>query len=230
MPIERCTLGVSGLDQCIEGGLLRGSSNLVAGGPGSGKSILCMQFLVDGAVKGENGMYVSFEEDETQMAQNFSPFGWELDKLVKGGKIMLKYFSPEHVATYLKAPVDPLLDTVRQYNVKRIVIDSASGYEILFDSDYSRRVGLLKLLESLKKYGATILITSERDLSTEAPNFIEFLVNGAIVLYNTRQGSQRGRGIEVLKMRATNHTQKIMPMKIDKKGITVYPDELFFQA
>ncbi|MBI4017924.1 MAG: AAA family ATPase [Candidatus Aenigmarchaeota archaeon] len=226
--VERVATGIPGFDKSIQGGLLKGSSNLIVGGPGSGKSIFCMQFLVNGAKAGEPGLYVSFEEDEQQLVQNLSPFSWGLEDLAKQGKLVLKYFTPEHIDIFIKSSMDPLLDVVRQYNVRRVVIDSATAYQMMFDTDYKKRVHLLKLLDALKKYEATVLITTERGTSADEFELMDFLANGVIVLYNIRKGSERGRGIEILKMRSTKHSQRIMPMDIGSSGITVYPDASFY--
>ena len=70
--MERITTGIQNLDQTIEGGFKKGSINLVEGGPGSGKSIFGMQYLVNGIKKGENGVYITFEEEQDNVIENMA--------------------------------------------------------------------------------------------------------------------------------------------------------------
>ena len=92
----KCQTGISGFDPLCDGGLIRGSSNVIMGGPGTGKTTFLLQFLYQGYKDfGENGMYVSFEPDRADLIETGKLFGWDLDKLDKDGKIIIYKCSPK---------------------------------------------------------------------------------------------------------------------------------------
>ena len=88
--IRRVSTGIPGLDDLIEGGIPEGSTVLVSGGPGSGKTILSLQFLIAGATKGEKGVYISLEEDTNRLRDYISKvFEWPLEKLLREKKLVM---------------------------------------------------------------------------------------------------------------------------------------------
>ena len=84
--LERISTGVPGLDSLIEGGIPKGSTVLIAGYSGSGKTILCSQFVYDGFTKDENGLYISFSESKAQFYANIRTLGMDFDKFERQGK------------------------------------------------------------------------------------------------------------------------------------------------
>src|SRR3989344_5163447 len=96
--LPRTPIGISMLDKETEGGFIRGSVNLIGGGPGCGKSIFCMQFLLKGIEKyNENGVFISFEQPEEKIIQDMARFNWNLEKKIKDKKLSILYFTPEQV-------------------------------------------------------------------------------------------------------------------------------------
>ena len=93
---DRVPSGISGLDQIMEGGFVRNSVNLVGGGAGCGKTIFCMQFIINGIKNyNETGVYISFEEDENQLQKNLATFGWDIKDLIKRNKLIVLNYTPE---------------------------------------------------------------------------------------------------------------------------------------
>ncbi len=88
-PILKVSTGISGLDEILEGGLPKGRTTLVGGGPGSGKSVLGVEFLYRGGLAGEPGLFVSLEERAVAVRQNALALGWDLAALEKAGKLVL---------------------------------------------------------------------------------------------------------------------------------------------
>ena len=90
----RISSGIKGMDKLIEGGFELGSVILLAGGPGTGKTTFCLQFLMEGAKKGENGLFVSFEETEDDLIRDAKNYNWDLAPVVKSKKVIVLHFSP----------------------------------------------------------------------------------------------------------------------------------------
>lgn len=228
---KRVHTGISGLDDVMEGGFKYNSINLVGGGAGSGKSIFCMQFLVEGASKhNENGMYISFEQTEKKIIDDFKRFKWGLSELVNGKKLVVLYYSPEQVQKVLQTGGGVIRDLIEAHNIKRIILDSLTAFTLLFPTDLEKRKAVLKLMEATSKWGVTTLMTLEHEANPDrhSSNVAEFEVDGVILLYNLRKGDLRERSLEVFKMRGTKHATKIFPMKIDEYGIKIFPEENVF--
>ncbi len=229
--IQRIPTGIPGLDEAVEGGLIKDSSVLVGGGAGSGKTILCMQFLVNGIDQyKEPGIFISFEQKPKELLEEFQKFDWSLDKKIKQKQLVLLHFTPEEVNKFLESGGGIVRDTIESIKAKRIVIDSLTAFTLLFKSDLSTRKAVLQLFDSMAKWDVTALVTSEQepDPNKHKSTIMEFEVDGVVLLYNLRKGDVRERSLEIFKMRSTQHSAKIFPMKIEDTGVTIYPEETVF--
>ncbi len=220
---QRVPSGVPGLDKEMGGGFLRSSSNLIGGGAGSGKTIFCMQFLIDGIKKGENGVFISFEEKPEKIIEEFEAFGWDLEKKIKENKLAILYYIPEQVDKVIEAGGGTLRDVIESINAKRIVIDSLTAFAMLYRGDFEERKGLLNLFAVLHNLGITSLLTSEEeaDIEKHKSTIMEFEVDGVILLYNLLKKGKRERYIEVFKMKETRHSPKLFALEIGKNGLKV---------
>ena len=99
--IDRIYSGIIGLDALTQGGLKKKSINLVVGGAGSGKTILAIQFLVEGIKRGEPGIYITFEEKKEKLYEDMALFGWDLAKYEKENKLFFLEYTPEQVKNVL---------------------------------------------------------------------------------------------------------------------------------
>ena len=227
----RVPTGIQGLDEVMDGGLRKGTVNLVGGGAGCGKSIFSMQFLVEGIQQfHEPGMYISFEENQEKIIQDFRSFGWDLKRFVEDKKLVILYYTPEQVERFLESGGGMVRDLIETLGVKRIVLDSLTAFTLLFVSELDKTKGILKLFDSVHSWGVTALMTAEQEPNPTAhrSTVIEFQVDGVILLYNVRKGDVRERSLEIFKMRATKHSAKIFPMQITDIGVTIYPEEPVF--
>jgi len=222
--VERVSTGVENFDKLIERGFEKNSTNLIVGGSGSGKSIFSVQFLIEGIKKGENCLYVTFEEKKEEFYNNMLNFGWDLAELEKQGKFIFLEYTPEKVKTMLEEGGGSIESIVLTKKIKRMVIDSITSFELLFEQDIEKREAALELFSMLRKWNCTSLLTYEENPSGDkkvSARTLEFEVDSIILLYFIREKKERERYIEVLKMRGTKHSLKIYPLHIEKKGVVI---------
>ncbi|HLC78576.1 MAG TPA: ATPase domain-containing protein [Candidatus Nanoarchaeia archaeon] len=220
---SKVSTGVKGYDNMIEGGYDSMSINLVAGGSGSGKTILSMQFLWEGIKNNETTLLVTFEEKKEEFYRNMKKFGWDLDKAEKDGKFIFLEYTPEKVKQMLDEGGGSIETTVLKYNVKRLVIDSITSFSLMFDDELSRRQSILSLFDIIRKWNCTTLLTVQQNpLSTEDRGMsdAEFEADSITVFYFTNIKGKRQRFIEVIKMRGADHSKDIHTFTI-KKGVEV---------
>ncbi len=226
--IKRVKTGIEGLDDLMEGGIPEDSVILLTGTCGTGKSTFAMQFLVEGAMNNEPGVYVSLEESIEGTLKEMKLFGWDVDEMVKNK--MLLIVQPElYNFDALMTTIENAVDKVK---AKRLVIDSASIIGMYFEEEFKVRKALLDLSHMLKKLGCTTMFISEVKEASEglSPHGVEeYVVDGVIVLYYIKKGNLYMRAISIRKMRSTDHSTKIHPIEIHSPGgIVVYSGEELF--
>ncbi len=221
---QRVSTGVPNLDKLISGGFKQGSVNIVAGKPGSGKSIFAMQFLLDGLKRGEGCIYISFDERKRKVFEDFRDFGWDLEKYERTGMLRFLENTPEQIRRVVADGGGSLEAIATQMGAKRIVIDSISSFSMLFQNDANKRGASLALFEIMSRWGCTALLTSNLESNDKID--LDFQVDGVILLHHYMVKNSRERAIEVVKMRGTNIPNKVMKMDIDKKGITISPSKV----
>jgi len=230
--------GIKGFDELVESGIPKGTSILVVGGPGTGKTIFCLQMLANAAKKGEKCLYITFEESEERLKQHMRDFGWNPDELIKKGMLQIKRFNPFDVTRSVEAlmeqskgelmiNVEPL-EIPKGFKPDRIVIDSLSAIASAFiGKEESYRMYIEQLFNFFQKFNATtFLITEIVELAKSMTE--EFMADGVIVFYYIKHGNVRERAVEILKLRGTSHQEKIVAFQIMDNGIEVYPEQEVF--
>ncbi len=209
----------------LRGGFPKGSIVIVAGESGAGKSTFGMQFLYSGAtLYGEPGMLISFEESKDDIEKNMSSFGWSLSTAEREKKIVVLEYPPQEVGHFMAQEVI-IHDAIEEYKVKRVVIDSITTFALMYETEHKKREEALKLLAKLKRWGCTVIMTSEVEEEPKeeirARFGLETICDGVVYLYNVKQGDSRARELEVYKMRGTAHDTKVVPMKFTNAGISL---------
>jgi len=233
---------INGFDELFaEGGVPRGNTVLVAGGPGTGKSTLCRQICYNLVSKGKKCMYVSFEESAERIVKSMASFGWDARKYVEDGSLLIQKINPLDIlrmkfgstggsgsAAELSYKIKPLI-IPKNFQPEVIAVDSLTAIiEASVTKDKNYRVYLQQLFGFFEETGATsFLITETEPLPTRysESGIEEFVADGIIVLYNVQKKDVRENAIEVLKMRYGKHQKKIVLMEITDKGIKVHPDK-----
>ncbi|MDP2925042.1 MAG: ATPase domain-containing protein [Nanoarchaeota archaeon] len=222
--IERVSAGIKEFDKLIEGGFEKNSINLVVASGGSGKTIFCTQFLVDGLRKGERCLYITFEERKNEFYNNMLELGFNLEEEEEKGNFFFLEYTPEKVKTMLDEGGGVIESIVLTKKIKRVAIDSITSFGLLFENDLERRQSAISLYNMLRKWECTTVLTYERDPVSDAKTnskALEFESDSIILLYNARGNKSRERYIEILKMRGTNHSKNIYPFYINNNGIEV---------
>ena len=222
--ILRVSTGIAGLDNLIEGGFVKNSINLLIGGSGCGKSIFSIQFLIEGIKHKERVLYITFEEKKKAFFENIKEVGINLEKLEKQGFFFFLEYTPEKVRTMLEEGGGAIENIVLTKKISRLVIDSITSFELLFDKEIEKREAVLSLFSLLRKWQCTSLLTYEGSPFLEkrsTSRVLDFESDSMVLLYLLRGKEKRGRFLEILKMRGTNHSLHTHSYSISNNGINV---------
>ena len=228
--LAKCPTGIAGLDEITNGGIPKGRPTLICGGPGCGKTLFGLEFLVRGAAEGEPGVFVAFEEHPEELAQNVASLGFDLQKLQRQKKLFIEHVPVERseideTGDYdLEALFLRLGDAIDTIGAKRVVLDTLETLFSGFSNDYILRAELRRLFRWLKDRGVTAMITAERGDGTLTRQGLEEYVSDCVILLDHRlAGSVATRRLRVVKYRGTSHGTNEYPFLINENGIDVLP-------
>ncbi len=229
--LSKVPTGIRGFDEITRGGLPRGRATLLCGGPGCGKTLFAMEFLVRGAVEfNEPGVFMAFEESDRELIANVSSLGIDLDALVKKKKILLDYVyieksEIEETGEYdLEGLFIRLDHAITSIGAKRVVLDTIEALFSGFSDPNILRAELRRLFRWFKEKGVAVVITAERGDGTLTRHGIEEYVSDCVVLLDHRVTEEIStRRLRVLKYRGSTHGANEYPFLIDERGISVLP-------
>ncbi|MFB6146708.1 MAG: RAD55 family ATPase [Halobacteriaceae archaeon] len=230
--VDRVETGVEGLDSILNGGIAEHASVLVSGNPGTGKSILSMQYIHHGVTEhDEKGIYLSFEENEADIraaAESIGLEGWG-DRVDEGDIVVYDkrdLLSEEDFSS----TIDRILEYVANDAYSRLVMDSLTMFEMFFESERDRRTYLLRFIDILKEHGQTALLINEQGAifpETEV-DLENFLTDGNIYLAQIPTNADVNRYLWVAKMRKQDFDNEVFPMDIGQGGVSVHSDAAGF--
>ena len=229
--LEKAPTGITGFDAITRGGLPAGRPTLLCGGPGCGKTIFAIEFLVNGAEQfDEPGVFVAFEETPGDLAANVASLGYDLARLGRDERVIVEHIrldpsEMEEVGSYTLDGLFIRLDlAVRTVKAKRIVIDSL---EVLFARLHDASIirgELQRLFRWLKDRGLTAIITAERGEPGLTRQGLEEYVSDCVVLLDQRVDDLvTTRLLRVVKYRGSSHGADEYPFLIDEGGFSVLP-------
>jgi len=229
--LKKAASGISGLDDITFGGLPQGRPTIVCGGPGCGKTMLAMEFLVRGAMEfNEPGVFMAFEETPQEMTQNVASLGFDLHDLVARKKLYLDYVHVERSEIQETGEYDleglfiRLELAIRLVKAKRVVLDTIEALFSGFSNPGLLRAELRRLFRWLKDRGMTTIITAERGEGTLTRQGLEEYVSDCVILLDHRVSDQLStRRIRVVKYRGTQHGTNEYPFLIDQDGMSILP-------
>ncbi|HEX5754224.1 MAG TPA: ATPase domain-containing protein [Archangium sp.] len=225
---EHVSTGVAGLDRMFDGGLRRGSSTLVVGAAGSGKTLLGMHFLFAGAAAGEHGLLVSFQENPTLLRHLISGFGWNVEELGERGHLTSLYVSP--VEMNIDDIVQQMTAVLDSRPIRRVVIDSMGDLEAASSDPQRFRGYIYSLMQLFAVRGVTAYATYEALVD---PDFASFTRMGASYISDNvvalrycvdgdvHPGGRISRVLAVVKCRGSAHDDHLRQMTIGRHGVEV---------
>jgi len=229
--ITKVKTGVPGLDELIGGGFPSGSSVLISGKIGTGKSIFAMQYIANGITDyGDSGVLVSFESSKKELYEYASTFGWQLHRHEKNGSLQILGGPISTVSTEMaksKAAIEDLIseviEAVETSESKRVALERADLLPLLsLEEGADIMVHISDLKERLGALGCTSVLTSEVGEGEELSGVgAEEILDGVIQLYYEGEGLTRDRALEVRKMRGTQHSNQLHFFDITGEGIVI---------
>ncbi|MDD4082605.1 MAG: ATPase domain-containing protein [Sphaerochaetaceae bacterium] len=244
--IIRTKTGIQGLDKALNGGFPTGNTVLIAGGAGTGKSTFCLQYTINGAALfGERGLYISTEQNRTELYKQAAGFNWRLEDLEQRNLVKIVFIDID-AGDNFRTKLDSL---VSEFKPKRMVIDSLTtltdslmvagmtddkGFSLVQIAETVNPIPrteqilnksiLYKLFKEIKKYGLTTLLTTElpEDQKTlSADGVSEFIADGVICLKSMTVGDSSNRNLEIKKMRYTPIDGGLKSYELSQEGVTL---------
>jgi circadian clock protein KaiC len=223
-PVSRTKTGIGKLDDLLGEGISNGSSLLVSGVAGTGKTVLLLEFLYRGAQAGDKGILFSFEETTERLLATAKGMGWELEREIERGRIEL-VFIPQP-AIMVEEHLLMMREKVDTFGAKRVAVDSISVFLHKVKDPQISREKIFQLASIIQNNGAVGLFATDIPYGSDKLSRFgveETVVDGVILLSSTEEGFERQRYLEVYKLRNTAHLKGRHAMAIAKGGIQVYP-------
>ncbi|MCX6168407.1 MAG: circadian clock protein KaiC [Ignavibacteriales bacterium] len=232
--LPKAPTSIQGFDEITGGGLPKGRPTLICGGPGCGKTLFAMEFLVRGATRyNEPGVFISFEETEKELTANVASLGFDLDSLVAHKKILLEHIKIERgeieqTGEYdLKGLFVRIHSAIESIGAKRVVLDTIESLFSALPNSTIVRTELRRLFSWLKKKGVTTIITGERGDGTYTRltrQGLEEYVSDCVIVLDHRVSDQSSiRRLRIVKYRGSTHGTNEYPFLIDEDGFSVLP-------
>jgi circadian clock protein KaiC len=223
--LERAPFGIEALDRMIGGGVVKGSATVVEGAPGTGKTTLGMQFIVNGIEKfQEPGLILTFEEFPSQYYHDALNFGWDLKKYEDQGMLKIIFSDPSTVASEVEELGGGLETLIDEMGIKRCLVDSLTHFEYAAEESDDLREMEFDFITSLKREGITSLLLRENSNllgDTSSLSQAPFIADNYFILRYVEIDSAISKAILVLKMRGSQHAKDIRRFQIAKGGIEI---------
>lgn len=229
--LEKSPTGIEGFDQITNGGLPKGRITLLIGGPGTGKTLFAMQFIVDGIREyGEPGVFVAFEETQKKLAENTASLGFKINSLIQQKKMAVDYIYIERKEIEETGEYD--LDglfvrlgyAIDSIGAKRIVLDTLEAIFSGFSQESILRAELRRLFRWLEEKGVTAIVTAERGYETLTKYGLEEYVSDCVIVLDHRITEQIStRRMRIVKYRGSQHGTNEYPYLIAENGFSILP-------
>jgi circadian clock protein KaiC len=231
LPLKKCLTGIPGLDEITGGGLPKGRTTIVCGGPGCGKTMLGIEFLVRGAMElNEPGVLMAFEETPRDIATNVASLGFDIQALARKKKLYLDFLSVEPSQIKESGEYDleglfiRLQGAITAVGAKRVMFDTLEALFSGFSNLQILRGEFRRLFRWLKDRGLTAIVTAERGEGNLTRYGLEEYVSDCVILLDHRVKDQISeRRLRIVKYRGTRHGADEYPFLIDERGMSILP-------
>ncbi|MHB9041829.1 MAG: circadian clock protein KaiC [Melioribacteraceae bacterium] len=232
--LPKAPTSIQGFDEITGGGLPKGRPTLICGGPGCGKTLFAMEFLVRGAtLYNEPGVFISFEETEKELTENVASLGFDLNNLVKRKMIWLEHIKIERGEIEQNGEYDlkglfvRIHHAIESIGAKRVILDTIESLFSALPNSAIVRTELRRLFGWLKKKGVTTVITGERgdgSFTRLTRQGLEEYVSDCVIVLDHRVSDQSSiRRLRIVKYRGSTHGTNEYPFLIDEDGFSVFP-------
>jgi len=225
--IDRIAIGIKGLDEMILGGVPQRSLMVVIGSAGTGKTTFGLQFLHHGLKQGEKAVFITLEQTREAILATAEERGWPFREYESEGYLAVVALDPVEMANSLSSLRGDISRLITEFEADRLVLDSVSLLEMMYDHPAKRRSEVFDFTRSLKEAGVTTMLTSEA--SEDNPyasrhGIVEYLTDAVFVLQYVRPSNFRETrlAVEIQKIRDANHSRETKPYEITADGISVY--------
>lgn len=227
--LEKMPTGIPGLDEILHGGLPQGKTTLLLGGPGSGKTVLALQTLANGArQRDESGIFVAFEESPSEIIRHAASFGWNLSSLQKRHLFFLDArLGPDSVkagAFDLTGLLAIVAEKAREMKADRVVFDGIDVLLTLLDDPAAERRELFRLHRWLQDNRLTGILTAKSDEESPSGTYganLQFMTDCVILLKHFLQDRISLRNLWVMKYRGSSFSENEAPLSIERRGLEV---------
>jgi KaiC domain protein len=230
--IPRLDLGIEGLDEMIQGGVPERHLITAIGAAGSGKTTVGLQFLHHGLQHDEPGVFITLEQSYQSILDTANEWGWDFEGYEADDDLAIVDLDPVEMANSLDNIRGELPGLIEDFGADRLVLDSVSLLEMMYDDQARRRTEVYDFTRALKAAGVTTFLTSEAaESNSYASRFgiIEYLTDAVFVLQYVRAESRETRlAVEIMKIRNANHSREKKPYAITDDGINVYQQANIF--
>jgi KaiC domain protein len=230
--IPRVDLGIEGLDEMIQGGVPQRSLLVAMGAAGTGKTTFGLQYLQRGLEDDQKAIYITLEESREDVVQAASERGWGFEEYMDDDMLAVIDLDPIEMANSLTSIRGDLPRLVDAFEAERLVLDSVSLLEMMYDDQAERRTEIFDFTRALKQAGVTTMLTSEASEGNPYASrhgIIEYLTDGVFVLQYVRSEFRETRlAVEIQKIRNANHSRETKPYEITSDGISVYQQANIF--
>ncbi len=231
VPLPNASTHIPGLDAVLAGGLPRGRTTVVAGGPGSGKTLLVLEFLTRGALAGEPAIFVGFEESLDELRQNAATLGWDLPALEQDRRLVLVEgrLTPDTVISgefSLKGLLAGIAAASRKIGAKRVALDALEVVLRLLDTPRQVRNEMHLLDDWLRGLGQTAILTVRPPGPGSVPSYYDFFESMAdcVLFMDARVDNQLARRrLRVIKYRGSAFGSNEYPYVITPTGVRIEP-------
>jgi KaiC/GvpD/RAD55 family RecA-like ATPase len=234
--MARCQTGIEGIDNILNGGIPQGSTVILSGSCGTGKTSLSLEFLIHGALNDQGGLFISASETANDILKAMIPYDFYTEDIIKKGRLVFVELSSIYERlglekiefdyedlTFLASAINNL---VKELNIKRLVIDSVTSISYRLKTEERIREFLVKLSRGLSEKGCTAILISEADPKNAYASVFggeEDIVDGVIRVGDFERGGDLLRTVQVIKMRGTMHSRAKYVLDLTTWGALIVP-------
>lgn len=229
--MSRTSTGIDGLDRALRGGFIPNRAYLIGGGSGTGKTILGLQFLLEGVRRGEGGLYISLGEPREEIEENIAQMGWDLDgvefldlspnQVFLDGDESYDVFSPTEVER--EKVIEAIKTIVMRVKPQRVVLDSITNLRMLCTDEFQYRKYVMSLMQFLRGMDCTALLIAEIAGMADEDSVALFACHGVLQLENRVSGKNLSRRLlQITKFRGSDYISGRHEYVITNRGIKVF--------